>query len=44
VIAEASKADGSGREPALWPSLLMAIEAHLSAIMALVAAGWALVG
>jgi hypothetical protein len=31
------KADGSGKEPALWPSLLMAIEAHLPAIIGLVA-------
>lgn len=34
------KADGSGREPTLWPSLLMAIETHLEAVTALVAAGW----
>jgi len=34
------KADGSGHEPALWPSLIDAIEAHLEAVAALVAAGW----
>jgi hypothetical protein len=34
-----SKADGSGQEPALWPSLLLAINAHLEAVIALVA-GW----
>jgi hypothetical protein len=33
------KADGSGQEPALWPSLIDAIEAHLEAVTALVAAG-----
>jgi hypothetical protein len=34
------KAAGPGREPALWPSLLMAIEVHLPAIIELVRAGW----
>jgi hypothetical protein len=33
-------ADGSGREPAVWSTLLVAIEAHLPAITALVAAGF----
>jgi hypothetical protein len=33
-------ADGSGQEPSLWPSLLMAMEAHLEAVTALVGAGW----
>jgi hypothetical protein len=33
-------ADGSGTEPALWSTLLVAIEAHLPAITALVAAGF----
>jgi len=33
------KAHGSGREPALWPGLIMAIEAHAPAIASLVAAG-----
>jgi hypothetical protein len=35
-------ADGSGTEPALWSTLLMAIEAHLPAISALVVAGFEL--
>jgi hypothetical protein len=34
------KADGSGQEPTLWPSLEIAIEAHLEAVTALVTAGW----
>jgi|GEM_PF-2769043 len=34
------RADGSGQEPALWPSLIGAIEAHLHAVTALVATGW----
>ena len=34
------RADRSGEGPALWPSLLMAIEAHLEPVAALVAAGW----
>ncbi len=34
------KGDGSGNEPAPWPSLSMAIEAHAEAIARLVAAGW----
>jgi hypothetical protein len=36
------KADGGGKEPAPWPSLVMAIEAHAEAIAGLVAAGWRL--
>jgi hypothetical protein len=33
-------ADGSEQGLTAWPSLLMAIEAHLPAIIELVAAGW----
>jgi tubulysin polyketide synthase-like protein len=34
------RSDMNGKEPALWLSLAMAIETHLPAITALVAAGW----
>ena len=36
------RSDLLGAEPPLWPSLLIAIEAHLEAVTALVAAGWCL--
>jgi hypothetical protein len=32
--------DLSGNEPALWPTLIDAIEVHLEPVVALVAAGW----
>jgi hypothetical protein len=31
---------GNGDEPAPWPSLIIAIEAHMEPVAALVAAGW----